>query len=231
MSFPRSYEKAGPLLPSQEDQDIEAKYSSLVKKKGNKYQQKSNQNKQKPQSIALDQVTSATAQTETTESAAIPTTTTTTAPKVSSRGTDFWDVGFGAGNEQKKVGEKKTPGQGGERRQPKPQNKPNNNQKRGQSQLIIEDTSVRAKIVPKKIPKNAFPTLDGTYEEVVEHKEEQQEQQQEEKQETETPVTPTTTEEPFKLEPSVLKDEHSLVACAFSGNQEPINLSALGENI
>lgn len=93
------------------------------------------------------------------------------------------------------VGEKK--GEREQRRQPKPQ-KPNANQKRGQSQLIIEDTSVRAKIgsfsarmqvnvhysnllVPQKIPKNAFPTLDGTYVEEVERKDENLEQRGEEK--------------------------------------------------
>jgi len=143
---------------------------------------------------------------------------------LSSRGTDFWDVGFGAGNE-KKGENKKTPGQGAEkdqRRQPKPQ-KPNNNQKRGQSQLIIEDTSVRAKIVPKKIPKDAFPTLGGTYE-PVEGKEETVTEQQESENPTNVP-----SEEPFKMEASGIKDEHSLVASAFGS--EPIDISALGENI
>jgi len=225
MSLSRSYEKAGPLLPSQEDQDIEAKYSSLVKKKkGNKYQQQSNQNKQKQsQTIALDEATNVTTSTETTET----TPSVSTTPILStSRGTDFWDVGFGAGNEQKKGENKKTPGQGAEkdqRRQLKPQ-KPNNNQKRGQSQLIIEDTSVRAKIVPKKIPKDAFPTLGGSYvEETVEGKEEIVKEQ-----ESENPVS-TPSEEPFKMEASGIKDEHSLVASAFGS--EPIDLSALGENI
>jgi hypothetical protein len=219
MSLSRSYEKAGPLLPSQEDQDIEAKYSSLVKKKkGNKYQQQSNQNKQ-PQTIALDQAPNVTT-TETTETPSVSAT-----PILSSRGTDFWDVGFGAGNEQKKGENKKTPGQGAEkdqRRQPKPQ-KPNNNQKRGQSQLIIEDTSIRAKIVPKKIPKDAFPTLGGTYvDEPVEGKEEIVKEQ-----ESENPVN-APSEEPFIMEPSGIKDEHSLVASAFGS--EPIDLSVL-ENI
>jgi len=223
MSLSRTYEKAGPLLPSQEDKDIEAKYSSLVKKKkGNKYQQ-SNQNKQKqPQTIALDQPTNVSKSTpEATES----TTVSATTPILSSRGTDFWDVGFGAGNE-KKGENKKTPGQGAEkdqRRQPKPQ-KPNNNQKRGQSQLIIEDTSIRAKIVPKKIPKDAFPTLGGTYvEEPVEEKEEVAIEQ-----ESEDPAN-APSEESFKIEASGIKDEHSLVASAFGS--EPIDISALGENI
>jgi hypothetical protein len=221
MSLSRSYEKAGPLLPSQEDQDIEAKYSSLVKKKkGNKYQQQSNQNKQKqPQTIALDQAPNATT-TETTETPSVSAT-----PILSSRGTDFWDVGFGAGNEQKKGESKKTTGQGAEkdqRRQPKSQ-KPNNNQKRGQSQLIIEDTSIRAKIVPKKIPKDAFPTLGGTYvDEPVEGKEEVVKEQ-----ESENPVN-APNEEPFIMEASGIKDEHSLVASAFGS--EPIDLSVL-ENI
>jgi len=225
MSFPLKYEKAGPLLPSQEDQDIEAKYSSLVKKKkgNNKYQQ-SNQNKlqqKQPQTIALDQAPNVTP-TETTESTA-------TTPKVSSRGTDFWDVGFGAGNEKKAGDNKKTPGQGAEkdqRRQPKPQ-KPNNNQKRGQSQLIIEDTSIRAKIVPKKIPKDAFPTLGGTYvDEPVDVNDEKKEELKEAV--TESPAN-TPSEEPFKIEASTIKDEHSLVASAFGS--EPMDLSALGENI
>jgi len=222
MSLSRSYEKAGPLLPSQEDQDIEAKYSSLVKKKkGNKYQQQSNQNKQKqPQTIALDQAPNVTT-TETTETPSVSTT-----PILSSRGTDFWDVGFGDGNEQKKGENKKTPGQGAEkdqRRQPKPQ-KPNNNQKRGQSQLIIEDTSIRAKIVPKKIPKDAFPTLGGTYvEEPVEEKEEVAIEQESEN------SANAPSEESFKIEASGIKDEHSLVASAFGS--EPIDISALGENI
>jgi len=221
MSLSRTYEKAGPLLPSQEDKDIEAKYSSLVKKKkGNKYQQQSNQNKQKqPQTIALDQAPNVTP-TETTETPSVSTT-----PILSSRGTDFWDVGFCAGNE-KKGENKKTPGQGAEkdqRRQPKPQ-KPNNNQKRGQSQLIIEDTSIRAKIVPKKIPKDAFPTLGGTYvEEPVEEKEEVAIEQ-----ESENPAN-APSEESFKIEASGIKDEHSLVASAFGS--EPIDISALGENI
>jgi len=223
MSLSRTYEKAGPLLPSQEDKDIEAKYSSLVKKKkGNKYQQ-SNQNKQKqPRTIALDQPTNVSKSTpEATES----TTVSATTPILSSRGTDFWDVGFGAGNE-KKGENKKSPGQGAEkdqRRQPKPQ-KPNNNQKRGQSQLIIEDTSIRAKIVPKKIPKDAFPTLGGTYvEEPVEEKEEVAIEQ-----ESEDPAN-APSEESFKIEASGIKDEHSLVASAFGS--EPIDISALGENI
>jgi len=220
MSLSRTYEKAGPLLPSQEDKDIEAKYSSLVKKKkGNKYQQ-SNQNKQKqPQTITLDQPTNGS-----TPEATENTTVSATTPILSSRGTDFWDVGFGAGNE-KKGENKKTPGQGAEkdqRRQPKPQ-KPNNNQKRGQSQLIIEDTSIRAKIVPKKIPKDAFPTLGGTYvDEPVEGKEEIVKEQ-----ESENPVI-APSEEPFIMEPSGIKDEHSLVASAFGS--EPIDLSVL-ENI
>lgn len=218
MSLSRTYEKAGPLIPSQEDQDIEAKYSSLVKKKkGNKYQ--SNQSKQKqPQTIALNQVADSPAD------IAEPTPT-TVVPKVSSRGTDFWDVGFGS--DQKKGDSKKPVGQGPEkeqRRQPKPQ-KPNNNQKRGQSQLIIEDTSIRAKIVPKKIPKNAFPTLDGTFVEEVEPKEEQNPQDQEVNQEPEVPVN-TPSEEPFKMEASDIKDEHSLVASAFSSD-----IPTLGENI
>jgi hypothetical protein len=144
---------------------------------------------------------------------------------LSSRGTDFWDVGFGAGNEQKK-GENKKIGQPGEkdqRRQPKPQ-KPNNNQKRGQSQLIIEDTTVRAKIVPKKIPKDAFPTLGGDQVEPVELKEDINEQVPENS-------ANGPSEEPFKMEPSAdIKDEHSLVASAFGS--EPINLSGSAlENI
>lgn len=225
MSLSRTYEKAGPLLPSQEDQDIEAKYSSLVKKKkGNRYQQQSNQNKQKqPQTIPLDQATNVSTTPETTESTSV-----TTTPIVSSRGTDFWDVGFGAGNEQKKGENKKTPGQGAEkdqRRQPKPQ-KPNNNQKRGQSQLIIEDTSVRAKIVPKKIPKDAFPTLGGAYvDEPVEVKEEIVNEK-----ESENP-TNAPREESFKLEASGIKDEHSLVASAFGSEPTDIGISALRENI
>lgn len=55
----------------------------------------SNQSKQKqPQTIALDQVADSPV-----EIAAEPTPT-TVVPKVSSRGTDFWDVGFGS--DQKK---------------------------------------------------------------------------------------------------------------------------------
>jgi len=138
-------QKSGPI--SDDDKDIEDKYGALVKKKQPRNQKKLVTDSQQKQKQIATPINSLAAESLTTNSATVASTS-------SSKGTDFWAVGFGSGGE--KTAEKNSQQRGPKRQQQQPQS-----QRRGQSHNIIEDTSRRVPIVPKKIPKNAFPTLGG----------------------------------------------------------------------